>query len=61
MAPQRDPDIQFLAQRPVVFEQQIVPVVHEVQHGRMDDDELRPDALRVPTKLQHHVHILVGA
>ncbi len=61
MAPQRDADVHLLAERPVVFEQRIVPVVHEVQHRRVHHDEVGADRHGVPPELDHHVHVLVRA
>ena len=61
MAPHRNADIDLLADRLVILIQRLVLLVQEVQHRRMHDDIGRADRLGVLGKLDHRVHVLVGA
>ena len=61
MAPQRDADVDLLADRAVVLVQRLVLLVQEMQHRRVHDDVVGADRLRVPGEIEDHVEVLVGA
>ncbi len=61
MAPHRDADVDLLADRLVILVERLVLLVQEVQHRRVHHDIGRADRLGVLGKLDHRIHVLVGA
>ena len=61
MAPHRDPDIHLLADIFVIFVQRLILRLEEMQNRRMHHDVIGADRLGMFGKIDHHVHVLVGA
>jgi hypothetical protein len=61
MTPQRDADLHLLADGAVIFVERVVLAVQEMQDGRVHDDIVGTDRLRVLGEIEDDVEILVRA